>query len=433
VRLEDMYRLEYQRRPYTWVEFRNVSLEPGHETDVDAAVLKAKDELARGLPVSEQDKNSLGYILYRLSENLHFPAKGRAIYQIEEWNAQSQEPRQLRCEYVFDGVLYGFSVKGEKPGDLNVRRFFDGKKTIRYRVRDNVATIYEDMRQMTPIYRLQQFFPSDIIKDLLSHKVELKDTGEINRIPCWLLESVMSYNDRLKVWVTKVPDVYPLLIERYEYENLRYLYEAKNIKSWNGVLLPEKTTISTYRSDEALHHSLSSRRIVTVESFVPNIEISSAAFQPDFEPDTTMSSRPVKSKASDFVPKRPAKRLRQLADINIEFDIAHAKDKSILICFFDMNQRPSRNCLIELAKRVGELNEKDIVIVAVHTSKVDETKLNEWVKSHTFSFPVGTVKGNEKKFLFDWGIQSLPWLILTDKQHTIVAEGFGIDELDDKI
>jgi hypothetical protein len=30
-------------------------------------------------------------------------------------------------------------------------------------------------------------------------------------------------------------------------------------------------------------------------------------------------------------------------------------------------------------------------------------------------------------------VKSLPWLILTDKAHIITAEGFGLDELDEKI
>ena len=37
------------------------------------------------------------------------------------------------------------------------------------------------------------------------------------------------------------------------------------------------------------------------------------------------------------------------------------------------------------------------------------------------------------KTRFTWGVKALPWLILTDKQHTVRAEGFNINELDDKI
>ena len=43
------------------------------------------------------------------------------------------------------------------------------------------------------------------------------------------------------------------------------------------------------------------------------------------------------------------------------------------------------------------------------------------------------VQGDEKKTRLNWGVKSLPWLILTDSRHVVTAEGFGVDELDDKI
>jgi hypothetical protein len=42
-------------------------------------------------------------------------------------------------------------------------------------------------------------------------------------------------------------------------------------------------------------------------------------------------------------------------------------------------------------------------------------------------------KAVKDKTRFSWGVQSLPWLILTDEQHIVQAEGFNIDELDDEI
>ena len=37
------------------------------------------------------------------------------------------------------------------------------------------------------------------------------------------------------------------------------------------------------------------------------------------------------------------------------------------------------------------------------------------------------------RMLFSWGVRAQPWLILTDKEHVVRAEGFSVDELDDKI
>ena len=32
-----------------------------------------------------------------------------------------------------------------------------------------------------------------------------------------------------------------------------------------------------------------------------------------------------------------------------------------------------------------------------------------------------------------WGIKALPWLVLTDKDHVVRAEGFAVSELEAKL
>jgi hypothetical protein len=87
----------------------------------------------------------------------------------------------------------------------------------------------------------------------------------------------------------------------------------------------------------------------------------------------------------------------------------------------------------ELAKRAEQLKEKGVIIALVQASKVDETVLNAWVEKYNIGFPLGTVKGDEEKTRFAWGVRALPWLILTDRNHTISAEGFALRELDEKL
>jgi len=41
--------------------------------------------------------------------------------------------------------------------------------------------------------------------------------------------------------------------------------------------------------------------------------------------------------------------------------------------------------------------------------------------------------GDEKKTHLTWGVRSLPWLILTDTDHIVRSEGFGFEELGEKI
>jgi len=119
--------------------------------------------------------------------------------------------------------------------------------------------------------------------------------------------------------------------------------------------------------------------------------------------------------------------------IDLDITAEDIRDKAILLCFFNMNQRPSRNCLLQLRTRAKELMAKDVVVVAVQASKIDDSVLNEWVEKNNISFPVGMIQSDEEKTRFTWGVRSQPWLILTDKGNIVRAEGFGIDTLEEKI
>jgi hypothetical protein len=43
------------------------------------------------------------------------------------------------------------------------------------------------------------------------------------------------------------------------------------------------------------------------------------------------------------------------------------------------------------------------------------------------------IQGDEEKVRANWGVQSLPWLILTDINHIVTAERFSIEDLGEKI
>lgn len=144
-----------------------------------------------------------------------------------------------------------------------------------------------------------------------------------------------------------------------------------------------------------------------------------------------------KSLPTRYVTKQPAslvgKPLPELKDLKIELPPADLDNKRILICFWDMNQRPSRNCLRQLNKKTKELKAKDVVVVTIQVSKVDEDMLNDWVEEYNMPFSVGTVDGDENEIRFNWGVRSLPWLILTDQEHIVQAEGFAPTELGEKL
>ena len=138
-----------------------------------------------------------------------------------------------------------------------------------------------------------------------------------------------------------------------------------------------------------------------------------------------------------YVPKQPAslvgKPLPELNGFKIELPPANLDNKRILICLWDMNQRPSRNCILELAGRAKELKNKGVLVAAVQASKVDEKVLAGWISEHNISSPVGMITGDVETTRSAWNVRSLPWLILTDKDHIVRAEGFTVAELEQKV
>ncbi len=132
--------------------------------------------------------------------------------------------------------------------------------------------------------------------------------------------------------------------------------------------------------------------------------------------------------------------LPELKNIGIDLLAADVNDNMLLVCFFDFQQRPSRNCIILLNQKAQEIKAKGVTIIAVQASKAERAKLNEWITENDIAFPVGTdeeitdwimptnVKNNTPRKPYP-----LPWLILADKQYIVRAEGFNINELDEKL
>ena len=140
------------------------------------------------------------------------------------------------------------------------------------------------------------------------------------------------------------------------------------------------------------------------------------------------SGRPVSIQPPSLI----GKPLPDLKNLNIE-QIHDTNDKMMFVCFFDMQQRPSRYCIMQLSKKAQELKEQNIVVIAVQISKIEKSTLDEWIKEQNISIPVGMIEDNKETTRFTWGVKSLPWLILTDKKQFIRAEGFSIAELDQKV
>jgi hypothetical protein len=125
--------------------------------------------------------------------------------------------------------------------------------------------------------------------------------------------------------------------------------------------------------------------------------------------------------------------LPQFHGIDVTFDLKHALGKPMLVCFFDFGQRPSRHCILQLTQQATALRKKGLELIAVQCSGVPQESLTAWAEEQGIAFPVGTLTASVAEVRFDWNVQSLPWLILTDRKHVVAVEGFGLAELGDKL
>ena len=147
-----------------------------------------------------------------------------------------------------------------------------------------------------------------------------------------------------------------------------------------------------------------------------------------------VSERPSSAR---YEPKRPpslvGKPLPELKELGVDLLPDRIEGKRLLVCFWDMQQRPSRHGLTQLAKQAAALKDKGVLVVAVQASKVERNALDEWTKKNNVPFPVGMVQSDPEKARFAWGVQSLPWLILTDRNHIVVSEGFQPGDLNSQL
>lgn len=125
--------------------------------------------------------------------------------------------------------------------------------------------------------------------------------------------------------------------------------------------------------------------------------------------------------------------LPELRELELEIAPRRTKNKRILLCFCDMRRRSSQRCVLELKERAESLAQKDVTVALLQCSAGSMDRVNAWVRKNSIRFPVGRIEQIIKKVLRAWRVQKLPWLILSDRSHVVTAEGFAINELDDKI
>ncbi len=99
----------------------------------------------------------------------------------------------------------------------------------------------------------------------------------------------------------------------------------------------------------------------------------------------------------------------------------------LLVLLVDADQRPSRRALTLLTEQAAALKAKNLPVIILEAGGMAEDAFAAWKAA--LPFPAGCLKGNAERARAAWGAAALPWLILADKNHRVVAEGFGVEEV----
>jgi hypothetical protein len=187
-----------------------------------------------------------------------------------------------------------------------------------------------------------------------------------------------------------------------------------------------------YDADETSHLYVHSRRDMKIVEVCVNEPLPEALFHVTLKEGVEVQDdRGQELRRYIYVPEPPEVLGRTIVDFNnitLNCRIEQLHDKPLLICFCDANQRPSRHCLRQLSNRAKSLGAQNITVLVIQAEPSDEPSAS----AHE-SFTVGKIHNHHKQVRFTWGVRSLPWLILTDRNHIVRAEGIPPGEIQKRI
>jgi hypothetical protein len=263
---------------------------------------------------------------------------------------------------------------------------------------------------------------------------------------CYFVEAIQSDGAKAEVWIDPEIGWRARRLRIYGRDDSIWCDTSAEFKDYgNGAWFPVEGVFKIYSNDPTSEKLiLASERKLKVEQVKVNADLTQKDFEIQYPRGTRVTLydtgesyiagvTSVAGFSEDELNPLKNKSLPDIKQFAIMQDPNQAKDKMMLICFFDMDQRPSRNCMRQLSVKAQELKTKGVLVVAVHASKVDDNKLCLWIQKYNINFPVGMINTDAVKTRIAWGISSLPRLILTDSQHIVRAEGIAINELDLKV
>ena len=204
-----------------------------------------------------------------------------------------------------------------------------------------------------------------------------------------------------------------------------------------GCWLPMIQGCEVYRKDNSGRPCVETHSDLKIVDARINERLPDELFRMDIKEGAMVAdSRSGRTVTYTYKPEPPdlvGKALPESVDTVAGLNSGQAKDGKILVCFWDMQQRPSRHYMKWLAEKAGNLAENEISVLCIHAGDVDQATLNEWMKDHNVPFAAKTITQDVEKTRFAWGVKSLPWLILADSKQIVRAEGFSLGELEEKV
>jgi protocatechuate 3,4-dioxygenase beta subunit len=105
----------------------------------------------------------------------------------------------------------------------------------------------------------------------------------------------------------------------------------------------------------------------------------------------------------------------------------------LLIVLVDVEQRLSRKAMTALESQAKALQEKGVAVIVLQWGGMSDEAFDKWKIASKFPYPLFSLKENHDKIRMKWGAGALPWFILTDSDHKVMAEGFANEEWARKI
>ena len=120
--------------------------------------------------------------------------------------------------------------------------------------------------------------------------------------------------------------------------------------------------------------------------------------------------------------------LPDLSKLNLDCDVQAFQNRTVLICFWDYSQRPSRRFIKALIAQHDQLAQLNVPVLLIQTDPQSRESSRTWLDANQIKWPSGTLAENVEACLRDWSVSALPWPILTDRGQ-IKSMGFSLEQL----